>query len=47
MCKIKCPHFIHNSNKLRNRIVDRTLRKVHLLNVCCGNYSKCNVCKEC
>lgn len=47
MCKIKCPHFIHNSHKLRSKIVDKKNRQEHLLKVCCGNYDKCNLCKEC
>jgi hypothetical protein len=46
MCKIKCPHFIHNSHKLRNKIVDKKSRKIHLIRFCCGNHAVCNLCKE-
>jgi len=46
MCVIKCPHFIHNSQLLRTKIVDKKCRKQQLLNFCCGNYKKCNLCKE-
>nr|DAM04891.1 MAG TPA: hypothetical protein [Caudoviricetes sp.] len=46
MCEIKCPRFIHNSQKLRNEIVDKDIRQVYLLKFCCGNYKICNLCKE-
>ncbi len=47
MCAIKCPKFIQNSHKLRSKIVSKNFRKEHLLKVCCGDYKKCNLCKEC
>lgn len=53
MCKeIKCPKFLSKTNghfcyKLRSKIVDKKSRKVHLIKFCCGNYSKCKLCKEC
>ncbi|NRT32412.1 hypothetical protein BJV38_005003 [Clostridium beijerinckii] len=46
MCKIKCPHFIHNSHKLRIKIEDKDIRQVYLLKFCCGRHTMCNLCKE-
>lgn len=46
MCKIKYPHFIHNSQNLRNKIEDKNIRQVYLLKFCCGSYTICNLCKE-
>lgn len=46
MCAIKCPKFINNSHKILINIVDKECRKVHLLNVCCGKYEECKICKK-
>lgn len=46
MCEIKCPRFIHNSQKIRTIIIDKSDRKQQLINFCCGDYKKCNLCKE-
>jgi len=46
MRAIKCPKFIHNSHKLRNKIEDKNIRQVYLLKFCCGNHKICNLCKE-
>nr|DAL52948.1 MAG TPA_asm: hypothetical protein [Caudoviricetes sp.] len=46
MCTIKCPRFIHNSQILRIKIVDKDSRKQQLINHCCGDYKKCNLCSK-
>ncbi|CAI3228011.1 conserved hypothetical protein [Clostridium neonatale] len=46
MQSIKCPMFVHNSAEIKNKIVDKSCRKVHILKFCCGNYKNCSLCKE-
>lgn len=46
MCQIRCPKFIKDSGLLFNKIEDKDIRQVYLLNFCCGNYNICKLCKE-